>query len=111
MVKEKETKQKEESPQKTLAAAPIATRGRTFEGTVTKKFPMRIVLEFERVVRVPKYERFCKKKTRLHARLPDSMAADINVGDYVQLKECRRLSKLIHFVVIKKIRSKEDNKQ
>ena len=81
----------------------LSTRGRTFEGFVTKKFHKRIVLEFERTVFVQKYERFYKKKTRLHARLPDSMAAEINVGDYIQIKECRPLSKIIHFIVIKKI--------
>lgn len=83
----------------------IPTRGRTFEGFVTKKFPKRVVVEFERTVFVQKYERFYKKKTKLHARLPDAIAEQINVGDYIEIKECRPLSKIIHFVVIKKIRS------
>jgi ribosomal protein S17 len=81
----------------------LATRGRIFEGFVTKKFQKRIVLEFERTVFVQKYERFYKKKTRLHARLPDSMANDINVGDYIQVRECRPLSKIIHFIVLGKV--------
>ena len=87
----------------------ISTRGRTFEGLVVKKFPKRVVIEFERTVYVYKYERFFKKKTRLHARLPDSLANEINVGDYIQIKECRPLSKIIHFMVIGKI-SKEAKK-
>jgi ribosomal protein S17 len=82
---------------------PIATRGRIFEGFVTKKFTKRVVVEFERNVYVQKYERFYKKKTRLHARLPDSMANEINVGDYIKIKETRPLSKIIHFIVIEKI--------
>ena len=82
---------------------PISIRGRTFEGFVTKKFPKRVVVEFERTVFVQKYERFYKKKTRLHARLPDSMANDINVGDYIRLRETRPLSKIIHFIVLGKV--------
>lgn len=82
---------------------PISTRGRIFEGIVTKKFPKRIVLEFERTVYLQKYERFYKKKTRLHARLPDALASEINVGDYIRIKECRPLSKIIHFIVLGKV--------
>ena len=96
---------KTEVKAKSVALAGAPTRGRTFEGTVTKKFPKRIVLEFERTVYVQKYERFYKKKTRLHARLPDSLVNEINIGDYIQIMECRPLSKIINFIVIKKIRS------
>ena len=87
----------------------ISTRGRTFEGFVTKKFSKRVVVEFERTVFVQKYERFYKKKTRLHARLPDTL--DANIGDYVRIKECRPLSKIIHFIVVEKIRSAGESKQ
>tara|TARA_Y100000034_G_C6725675_1_gene321196 strand:- start:23 stop:322 length:300 start_codon:yes stop_codon:yes gene_type:complete len=76
----------------------VGTRGRTFQGEVTKKFDTRVVIEFERTVRVAKYERFAKKKTRIHARIPEGM--EIEVGDYVKVRECRPLSKLIHFIVI-----------
>nr|AJS12984.1 small subunit ribosomal protein S17 [uncultured archaeon] len=82
----------------------VGTRGRVFEGIVTKKFPKRIVLEFERMVYVRKYERYAKLKTKIHARLPDSMEKTINVGDLVRVQECRPLSKIIHFVVITKIK-------
>lgn len=105
MAEKTSKKQKEE----TKIEIPVATRGRTFEGTVTKKFPKRVVVEFERTVYIKKYERFYKKMTRLHARLPDSMISEINVGDYIEIMECRPLSKIIHFVVIKKIRSAVQN--
>ncbi|MEM4271515.1 MAG: 30S ribosomal protein S17 [Candidatus Pacearchaeota archaeon] len=103
----KEKKQKKEEAEISANNENFSTKGRTFEGFVIKKFPKRIVLEFERTVFVPKYERFYKKKTRLHARLPDSMKDAINVGDYIEIAECRPLSKIIHFIVIKKIRSAE----
>ena len=83
----------------------VRTRGRIFEGIVKKKFPKRVVIEFERTVFVPKYERFYKKKTRIHARLPEHIP--IEVGDYIRVQECRPLSKIIHHMVIEKLKSSE----
>jgi len=82
----------------------LKTRGRIFEGIVVRKFPKRITIEFERSVYIRKYERYMKKKTRIHARLPDCQASNVNIGDIVQVQECRPLSKLIHHVFIKKIK-------
>ncbi|MEM4230788.1 MAG: 30S ribosomal protein S17 [Candidatus Pacearchaeota archaeon] len=86
----------------------LKTRGRSFKGYVIRKFPRRVTIEFERVVSIRKYERYYMKKTRIHARLPNCMKEQINLGDYIEVKECRPLSKIIHFVVIKKIKSKEE---
>lgn len=82
----------------------IGTRGRIFEGVITKKFPKRVVIQFERMVYVRKYERYAKLKTKIHARLPDSLEKGIKIGDLVRVHECRPLSKIIHFVVIQKIK-------
>ena len=86
----------------------LKTRGRIFEGAVVKKFAKRITIAFERMVYVKKYERYKKSKTKIHARLPDCMKDNINVGDNIRIQECRPLSKLIHFVVIDKIKNRED---
>ncbi|MEM4326099.1 MAG: 30S ribosomal protein S17 [Candidatus Pacearchaeota archaeon] len=83
----------------------LRTHGRVFKGSVKKKFDRRVVIEFERMVYVPKYERYSKGKTKLHARLPHCMKNEINVGDIILIKECRPLSKIVHFVVIRKIKS------
>jgi small subunit ribosomal protein S17 len=83
----------------------LSVRGRVFRGTVIKKFPKRAVIEFERTLYIPKYERFAKSKTKLHAKLPDCLDKEINIGDYIEIRECRKLSKIISFVVMKKIRS------
>lgn len=80
----------------------VATRGRVFQGIVTKVFPHRIVVEFERTIYVQKYERFTKTKTRLHARINEGQV--VAVGDYVQVRESRPLSKIIHFVMTEVIR-------
>ena len=81
----------------------ISLRGRSFKGIIISKFPKRIAIEFERTIFIKKYERYAKRKTKLHARLPDCMSGDVNVGDYVEIKECRPISKIIHFVVVGKI--------
>src|SRR3989344_4499119 len=88
------------------ASERISSRGRIFEGTVVKKFPNRVVIEFERTVKIRKYERFYKKKTKIHARLPSGMK--IEVGDYIKVQECRPLSKIIHAIVLEKVRSVDD---
>ena len=82
----------------------LSVRGRAFSGTVIKKFPKRVCIEFERTVYIRKYERYAKAKTKLHARLPDCLEKSINIGDYIEIKQCRPLSKIIHFVVVKKIK-------
>ena len=85
----------------------LRVRGRTFEGIVTKKFPKRVVIAFERTLYVRKYERYQTARTKIHARLPDCMANQINIGDLIKVTECRPLSKIIHFVVVDKIKTGE----
>jgi len=56
-----------------------------------------------------KYERFEKRRTKINARLPDCLKNEIQLGDWIEIKECRPLSKIIHFIATKKIRSKTEN--
>lgn len=86
----------------------VSARGRIFEGIVISKFSKRIAIEKERTVYVHKYERFNKKKMKIHARLPEGM--NVNIGDYVKVQECRPLSKIIHHIVIEKTKSSEGEK-
>jgi len=88
----------------------LKLRGRTFEGKVVAKFHKRITIEFERMIYIKKYERYAKSRTKIHARLPVCMEKDVEVGDFVQIRECRPLSKIIHFVVVKKIKSGEEGR-
>ncbi len=88
----------------------LKIRGRIFEGKITKKLHRRIVIEFERMIYIAKYERYAKSKTKLHARIPSCMENEINIGDIVLIQECRPLSKIVHFVVIKKIKSEQETK-
>jgi len=88
----------------------LKVRGKIFEGKVIKKFHKRIAIEFERMIYIKKYERYAKSRTKIHARLPVCMEKDVEVGDFVQIRECRPLSKIIHFVVVKKIKSGEEGR-
>ncbi len=81
----------------------LKIRGRQFKGYVIRKFPRRIVIEFERIIYIRKYERYAKKKTRLHARLSYCKENEVKLGEFVLVGECRPLSKLIHFVYIRKV--------
>ena len=89
----------------------MSVRGRSFRGKVIKKFPKRAVIEFERTVYIKKYERYARRKTKLHARLPECMFNEINLGDYIEIMECRPISRIIHFIVTKKISSEGGKKE
>lgn len=108
MAKKEEKKIEKEKTECTDKTCPIhgslKTRGRTFKGTVVSKNQKRIAIEFERMVYVRKYERYAQSKSKMHARLPTCMEKEIQIGDLVKIAECRPLSKLIHFVVIEKLK-------
>ena len=72
-----------------------------------KVLPGRVSIQFERMIKLPKYERFEKRKTKVHARLPDCMSGDFVVGDLIEISETRPISKMIHFVVSKVVRKVE----
>ena len=100
----KTNKKKNEKALENLEKNKIKTRGKTFGGRVIKKFPKRVVIEFERMTYVRKYERYAKSRTRIHARLSEALENEINVGDLIKIQECRPLSKIIHFIVVEKLK-------
>lgn len=82
----------------------LKVRGRYFKGIVKKIVGKRAVIEFERLIYYKKYERFAKFKTKLHAYMPECLRKNIAIGDLVKIGECRPLSKIMHFVVVEKIK-------
>jgi len=106
MKKKTESKEEKVEPAKAVVKK-INPRGRIFEGMVIRKFPKRITIEFDRMIYVRKYERYAKLKTKIHARLPEKFEKEVNIGDKVKIQECRPLSKLIHFIVINKMKIKK----
>lgn len=81
----------------------LRIRGRIFTGTIVDiKAQKTAKVVFERLVPLPKYERYEKRKTTLLVHVPDSL--DINIGDVVRIGECRPISKTKNFVIIEKLK-------
>ena len=106
-----ETQEKQCDPKNCHIHGTLKARGRVFDGKVIRKFHKRITIEFERMIYIRKYERYSKSRTKIHARLPICMEDQIQIGDLVKIKECRPLSKIIHFVVIEKIKGNKEKKE
>lgn len=79
----------------------LSVRGRIFEGILKYKHNSTGKVEWEYLVKIPKYERYEKRRTRVYAHIPPCI--DVKEGDKVKIAECRPLSKTKHFVVIEKM--------
>lgn len=79
----------------------LRLRGRSFVGVVTSdKMAKTATIEWTLRKYIPKYERYERRKTKIHAHNPECINAE--KGDKVELKESRPLSKTKNFVIIKK---------
>ncbi|MBN1923930.1 MAG: 30S ribosomal protein S17 [Nanoarchaeota archaeon] len=79
----------------------LSVRGRLFRGRViSDKMNKGVIIEFKRIYKIPKYERFAKKKTKVRAHNPDCIKA--RNGDFVTIMETRPISKTKSFVVLSK---------
>lgn len=80
----------------------LVPRGRTFVGkVVSAKVPKSTTIEWERRLFLPKYERYEKRRSRVHAHNPPCISA--KEGDNVLIAETRPLSKTKHFVIIQRL--------
>jgi len=80
----------------------VSLRGRKLKGTVVSdKMTRTVSVKIERKYYVPKYERYERRTSKIHAHNPPCINA--KVGDEVYIMECRRLSKTKSFVVVEKI--------
>jgi small subunit ribosomal protein S17 len=79
--------------------APIAVRGQQLVGVVVSTKAQRsATILMERQVLVKKYQRFIKKRSRVHVHNPDSISAQD--GDVVRVMATRPISKTKHYVII-----------
>ncbi len=79
----------------------LPVRGQVFEGVVVSDgMDKSAVIRRERLVYVPKYERYMKRTSRMSVHNPPCIAA--KVGDEVTVMECRPLSKTISFTIVSK---------
>ena len=77
----------------------LPIRGRLLNGViVSNKAKKMVVIEREYSYIIRKYKRYERRKSKIHAYLPECMDADI--GDNVTVAECRPLNKTTSFVVI-----------
>ena len=82
----------------------LSVRGQTLEGTVASTdMDKTVVVEREYDVRVPKYDRYMKRRSRVPAHAPPCM--DLEEGDTVRIAETRPLSKTKSHVVVETIAS------
>jgi len=77
----------------------LSVRGQTLEGTVASTdMEKTVVVEREYDVKVPKYDRYMKRRSRVPAHA--SPCLDIEVGDTVTIAETRPLSKTKSHAVV-----------
>ena len=77
----------------------LAVRGQTLEGTVASTdMDKTVIVEREYDVRVPKYDRYMKRRSRVPAHAPPCL--DLAEGDTVRIAETRPLSKTKSHVVV-----------
>ena len=77
----------------------ITVRGKTFTGkVVSAKMHKTVVVEWERRVLIPKFERYEKRRSKVSAHNPETINA--KEGDIVRIQETRPISKTKNFAVI-----------
>lgn len=77
----------------------LSVRGQTIEADVASTdMEKTVVVEREYDVKVPKYDRQMKRRSRIPAHAPECL--DLSVDDAVTIAECRPLSKTKSHVVI-----------
>ena len=80
----------------------LSVRGRVFTERVTSAKSHRtatVLIEWRNYIK--KFERFEKRRKRLHVHNPDCINA--REGDIVKVMECRPISKTKNFVIIEKV--------
>ena len=80
----------------------LPVRGRIFEGEVrSDKMDKTVTVQWSYSQKLPKYERYERRNTRINAHNPGCINA--KEGDEVKIAECRPLSKTKSFVVVEKV--------
>ncbi|MEK6940327.1 MAG: 30S ribosomal protein S17 [Nanoarchaeota archaeon] len=77
----------------------ISLRGRRLEGKVIKiNLNKGAVIEWHRQIYLSKYERYEKRRSRIHTHKPDCI--DLKLGDIVTAVETRPIAKTKSFIII-----------
>lgn len=79
----------------------LSIRGKLIKGkAISVKAKNTAVVEKEYLHYLPKFMRYERRRSRIHAHLPPCL--DVKEGDVVQIAECRPIAKSVAFVVISK---------
>ncbi|MFC6733357.1 MULTISPECIES: 30S ribosomal protein S17 [unclassified Haladaptatus] len=77
----------------------LSVRGQLLEGKVASTdMDKTVIVEREYDVKVPKYDRYMKRRSRIPAHAPECLG--LEVGDTVRIAETRPLSKTKAHVVV-----------
>ena len=77
-------------------------RGRSFVGTVIgAKMHNTATIEWTRRIKLGKYERYAKKRSKVKAHNPLCIKAE--EGDQVKIMESRPISKTVNFIIVEKM--------
>nr|AJS11637.1 30S ribosomal protein S17P [uncultured archaeon] len=80
----------------------LKVRGRIFVGKVVSALAKNTAtVSWERRHYITKYERYERRRTKVHAHNPECIGA--KKDDLVRIAECRPLSKTKHFVIVEKL--------
>ena len=80
----------------------LSTRGTQLDGVVASdKMQGTVIVQINRMIKVKKYDRYKKSRSRIPAHSPPCIGA--KTGDLVRIMECRKLAKTVSFVVIEKL--------
>jgi small subunit ribosomal protein S17 len=76
----------------------ISVRGRTFKGKIVKfRADKTAVVEWPRIIDVPKYDRAYKSSSKVTVHVPACLK--VHEGDTVEIGETRKLSRTKSFVI------------
>ncbi len=82
----------------------ISLRTRTIVGkVVSTKMTRTVTVLVEYLHYVPKYKRYERRRSKIHAHLPPCI--EVKEGDVVKIVETRRLAKTVSHVVLGKVKS------
>jgi len=80
----------------------IKVRGLITEGVVIKaRSPKTVVVEREVITYVPKYMRYMRSRSRIHAHVPGCI--NVKEGDRVIIGETKPIAKTVSFVLLKNL--------
>jgi small subunit ribosomal protein S17 len=77
----------------------LSLRGKLIQGkVVSAKAPKMVVVQQEAPKFVPKYKRYARSQSKVHAHRP--LCIDLKEGDIVLTAQCRPIAKSVSFVVV-----------